>query len=45
MKKSHSKLSKNQSVWMRKQGWCVGLGWTEGGSLREEEEGELSEIP
>ena len=34
MKKSHSKLSKNEPVCMCKEGWCVGLG-QEGGSLRE----------
>ena len=26
MKKSHSKLSKNEPVCMCKEGWCVGLG-------------------
>ena len=34
IKKSHSKLSKNDPVCMCKESWCVGLG-QEGGSLRE----------
>ena len=34
MKKSHSKLLKNEPVCMCKVGWCVGLG-QEGDCLRE----------
>ena len=34
MKKSHSKLSKDEPVCMCEEGWCVGSG-REGGSLRE----------
>ena len=34
IKKSHSKLSKNEPLCMCKESWCVGLG-QEGGSLRE----------
>ena len=34
--KSHSKLSKNETVCMCKEGWCFGLG-QEGGSLCEGE--------
>ena len=33
MKKSHSRLSKNEPVCMCKEGWCVGLGQEEGGGI------------
>ena len=41
MKKSHSKLSKNEHVCICKEGWCVGLGQEGVVCVRW---GELSEI-
>ena len=43
MKKSDSKLSKNERMCMCKEGWCVGLG-QEGGCMCAGR-GKLSEIP
>ena len=42
MKKSHSKLSKNEPVCMCKEGWCIGLGQERVICVRV---GELSEKP